>query len=95
MTEDNVPIGTSVETTVTFQVVQNVEETIVKALPVLWSDMTDNELNTDGNLKVYKLKLFTMDKYGVIQNKSHTIYNTLEYEINLTSMLIGCCWIRS
>lgn len=77
LTEDNVPIGTSVETTVTFQVVQNVEETIVKALPVLWSDMTDNELNTDGNLKVYKLKLFTMDKYGVIQNKSHTIYNTL------------------
>ena len=75
--EFNKPYGTFVEKTIKFQIVANTTETIYKILPVMWQEQGTS---VDSSIKnrIYRLKVFTLNNDGEVENKTRAFFNTFK-----------------
>lgn len=73
--EDGNPIGSSVTTSVIFQVVANNYKTLYKIIPTMWKH-SGNSLDTASN--IYKMKIWTLTTDGVLENRTKSFYDTMK-----------------
>ncbi|MDE7100159.1 MAG: hypothetical protein K2N99_02905, partial [Malacoplasma sp.] len=77
--EDGNSVGPGIKESVFFQVVANDYSKLYRILPVMWSDNnTDMNISSATNVKVYKLKVYTLDQNGVLENRSRAFYDTMK-----------------
>lgn len=75
--EFNKPYGTFVEKTIKFQIVANTTETIYKVLPVMWQEQGTGVDSAIKN-RIYRLKIFTLNNNGEVENKTRAFFNTFK-----------------
>ena len=75
--EFNKPYGTFVEKVIKFQIVANTTETIYKVLPVMWQEQGTGVDSAIKN-RIYRLKIFTLNSDGEIENKTRAFFNTFK-----------------
>lgn len=75
--ETGTPIGSSISKSVYFQVVSNTYSKLAKCIPVVWMDnASDFNINSSNGTKTYKLKVYTLDVDGVLENKTRSFYDS-------------------
>ena len=75
--EFNKPYGTFVEKTIKFQIVANTTETIYKILPVMWQEQ-GTAVDSAIKNRIYRLKVFTLNNKGEVENKTRAFFNTFK-----------------
>lgn len=75
LNEDGEAVGSSVETSIIFQVVANNYKTLSKIIPTMWRS-SGNSLNPSAN--VYKMKIWTMTSDGILENRTKSFYDTMK-----------------
>ena len=75
--EFNKPYGTFVEKTIKFQIVANTTETIYKILPVMWQEQ-GTAVDSAIKNRIYRLKVFTLNNNGEVENKTRAFFNTFK-----------------
>lgn len=76
--EFNKPYGTFVEKTIKFQIVANTTETIYKILPVMWQEQGTSVDSSSNKNRIYRLKVFTLNSDGEVENKTRAFFNTFK-----------------
>jgi len=76
--EFNKPYGTFVEKTIKFQIVANTTETIYKILPVMWQEQGTSVDSSSIKNRIYRLKVFTLNSDGEVENKTRAFFNTFK-----------------
>lgn len=76
VTSNGEPIGGGITRSVYFQVTAYPSANVLKCMPVVWSDENIDNINTNGS-KTFKVKIYTLDSAGVVDNRSRSFYNTM------------------
>jgi len=80
------PIGSPVSKTIRFTIIENTLSTTEKLVPVIWKDAVTG----DGTTKSYKLKVYSINNEGFVENRTKAFFDTLKVYNPTENALVDC-----